>query len=246
MADFPGTATDQIPAVGQIGGCVVRTMMTAMTERHPDGDDADFLRWHTFDHRPEHHRNEHLRCSLRAVSTPRCRAHRAVSTPALDAVDHVMSYLWSDYDAGHAGMSGIVAAFKDHGRMRQIPPMVTIGTTTLEGRVSSSRINTSADVLPWRPMTGVYLLVEQGGASPAPLVDVAGVTGAWWGPGAPGFGDFGADQQLTYLFLDDDPVAVAQRLAGPLAQRWEATGVTPLLAAPFHDVIGNDIERHLP
>jgi hypothetical protein len=52
--------------------------------------------------------------------------------------------------------------------------------------------------------------------------------------------------QITYCFLDDDPVATARRLPDALEKRWADTGVVPLLAAPFYPVVGNDYDRHVP
>ena len=52
--------------------------------------------------------------------------------------------------------------------------------------------------------------------------------------------------QLTYLFLHDDPVAVAGRLQPMLQRRWAETGAIGLFAAPFHLVHADDLSRHLP
>ena len=52
--------------------------------------------------------------------------------------------------------------------------------------------------------------------------------------------------QLTYLFLDDDPVAVAARLQPVLEQRWADTEVIGLFAAPFFVAHADDLSRHLP
>jgi hypothetical protein len=49
--------------------------------------------------------------------------------------------------------------------------------------VAAPRAVTGADVIPWRPALGIYLLVEHGTASPEALVEVDGVAGAWWGEG---------------------------------------------------------------
>ena len=56
------------------------------------------------DHRPEQHRLSAVRASLRLVSTPACRAARAVSNARFDAVDHVMTYFFSDV----GGMDGFL------------------------------------------------------------------------------------------------------------------------------------------
>ncbi len=55
-----------------------------------------------------------------------------------------------------------------------------------------------------------------------------------------------AGQTITYCFLDDDPVAVAQRLGPVLANRWERGGVEPLLAAPFYPVVAHEWDRYVP
>ena len=57
----------------------ITTVFVSMSARHPDGLDADYLQWHSLDNRPEQHRLAALRSSLRLVSTPACRAARAVS-----------------------------------------------------------------------------------------------------------------------------------------------------------------------
>jgi hypothetical protein len=96
----------------------------------------------------------------------------------------------------------------------------------------------------------VYLLVEQGTASAASLVDVDGVAGAWWAPTASGVpAEYTVAQpgdQLTYLFLDDDPVAVAGSLRPVLEQRWADTGPVGLFAAPFFVAHADELTRRLP
>ena len=53
-------------------------------------------------------------------------------------------------------------------------------------------------------------------------------------------------QLLTYCFLDDDPVAVAERLRPVLTARWSKGDVEPLLAAPFHPVVPYQWDRYVP
>jgi hypothetical protein len=111
-------------------------------------------------------------------------------------------------------------------------------------------VKVGADVLPWWPASGVYLLVERGTASAAPLIDVDGVAGAWWAPTATDVPEryslAVAGDQLTYLFLDDDPVAVADRLRPALEARWHDAGVVGLLAAPFYVADAHHLTDHLP
>ena len=56
MTLLPGTPSDDVADVLATGGGEVTTVFVSMSTRHPDGADADYLRWHTLDHRPEQHR----------------------------------------------------------------------------------------------------------------------------------------------------------------------------------------------
>ena len=78
------------------GSTDVRFAFISMSAREPGGRDAEYLEWHSLDHRPEQHRLAGLRQSLRIVSTPACRAARAASVTEYDAADHVMTYLFND------------------------------------------------------------------------------------------------------------------------------------------------------
>jgi hypothetical protein len=108
-------------------------------------------------------------------------------------------------------------------------------------------MSAGADVLPWWPAKGVYLLVELGAATASSFTDLPGVAGAWHGSSfnSP-FATAEAGQQITYLFLDGDPVETAARLRPILEKRWQASGVRPLLAAPFHTLVPHEWDRYLP
>ena len=82
--DLPGTPSDEVTEILATGSGDITTMFVSMATRHPEGTDAEYLRWHTLDHRPEQHRLSAVRASLRLVSTPACRAARAVSTSRFD------------------------------------------------------------------------------------------------------------------------------------------------------------------
>ena len=73
---LPGTPSDDVDGVLAAGRGEIGTLFVSMARRHPDGHDAEYLRWHTLDHRPEQHRLAGVRASLRLVSTPACRAAR--------------------------------------------------------------------------------------------------------------------------------------------------------------------------
>jgi hypothetical protein len=244
-----GTPSDEVPRVLAAGRSGVDAVFVSMSARHPEGRDAEYIEWHSLDHRPEQYRLAALRASMRLVSTPSCRAARAASVPRYDAVDHIMTYLFGD----HSAIDGFVelgAGLRRADRIPELLPMVERGVYAPQGRVAAARIKIGADVLPWWPATGVYVLVEQGAADPSAIADVDGVGGVWWMASVPEpqsrSSDDASGLQLTYCYLDQDPAETAERLKGHLQKRWAASEVIPLLAAPFHTIVDHDWDRYLP
>jgi hypothetical protein len=233
-----GTPTDQDAQVCRHGASDVRIGVLSMSARSPDGDDARYLEWHTLDHLPEQHRISGMRSGARWVSTPACRAARAAEAPPYDAVDHVVAYLFADpVDAGLDTFFALGADLRAAGRMPVRLPAVELGGYELAGKAASPRVLVGADVLPWRPCRGIYLLLERGPlTSTATLLDVPGVAGIWSYAGSdllhPRLADT-AGKHLAVAYLDDDPAATAGRLADTLAARWSSGALVPLLAAPF-------------
>lgn len=242
----PGTPSDEAPDILATGRGDVTILFTSMSARHPDGGDAEYLRWHTLDHRPEQFRLPGIRSSLRIVSTPECRAVRAASDPSLDATDHVMIYFFTD-TAPLEAFNDLAVALRQTGRMSYALPSVQLAVYDVQARVAAPRIRLGADVLPWWPAKGVYLLIEIGAASLEGLTDVPGVAGIWQAAAAPTpYSSAEPDQRITYLFLDGDPVETGERLRPILRQRWERSGVRPLLAAPFYTLVPHEWDRYLP
>src|SRR5579862_9198183 len=90
-----GTASDALPAVLATGSTDVYAIFVSLSARDPEGRDAEYLHWHSLDHRPEQYRVAGLRHSIRLVSTPAYRAARAASNERYDRVDHVMTYFFA-------------------------------------------------------------------------------------------------------------------------------------------------------
>jgi hypothetical protein len=242
-----GTPSDRLPPVLAAGATDVETIFTSLSAREQTGQDAAYLEWHSLDHRPEQYRIAGLRQSIRLVSTPACRAARAFSDGRYNAVDHVMTYFFA---AGAAFEQFRVLSDALNGDRRPFRlPSVDANYFRLAGKVAAPSAIAGADVVPWRPARGMYLLIEQGLASPSSLVEVDGVAGIWWHQGGqspvPGFSD-ATGVQLSYCFLDQDPVEIAQRLRRPLEQRWQSGAVVPLLAAPFYTLVPFEWARYLP
>jgi hypothetical protein len=257
---LPGTPTDEVVEVLAAGSGEISTLFVSMATRHPDGADADYLRWHTLDHRPEQHRMPSLRASLRLVSTADCRSARAASRGRFDAVDHVMTYFFTD-PHGLRPFTDLGAALYNAGRMLPLLPPVERGVYEVQRKVAAPRVKIGADVLPWSPVRGVFLLVERGaspstepstGPSTGPstdLLEVAGIAGVWSASALEvdaKLANAQPGQWLTYCFLDDDPVATAQRLQPVLQAKWSQPGTEPLLAAAFHVVVPYEWDRYVP
>jgi hypothetical protein len=120
-------------------------------------------------------------------------------------------------------------------------PLVELAGFVRRGGATAARALVDADVLPWRPTRGIYLLIERG--TPAPpdaLLDVPGVAGVWSFEGTDSLHERLAatdDLRLTVAYLDGDPPDVAARLPEVLAPRWASGATSPLLAAPFVTVV---------
>jgi hypothetical protein len=249
MAELVGTASDDSPEILAVGRTDVTTVYTSLSKRHPEGLDADYLEWHSLDHRPEQHRMVQLRASFRMVSTPECRAARAASDRRYDEADHLQSYFFTDLSA-MSSFNELSVALRNAGRAPYLLPLVERGVYRVDGIAAAPRIKVGADVLLWWSAKGVYFLIERGGAPVADLLDVPGVGGAWWGGAVPLEPPFttrdNSGLHVSYLFLDDEPAVVAERLRPRLERRWSTTGIAPLLAAPFHSLVAYEWDRYLP
>ncbi len=246
-----GTPSDELPAVRAHGTAGVAAAVVSMSARSPEGDDARYLEWHLLDHLPEQHRIAAVRSGARWVSTAACRAARAASEARFDQVDHLVTYLFgAPLAQGLDAFFALGADLRQAGRMPVRLPAVELGGYELLGMVAAPRVRTGADVLPWRPHRGAYLLVEEGAVAPAnELTSVAGVAGLWSFRGTASLHArlaSTAGLHLTLCYLDDDPVTTAARLATALERRWAPGGPRPLLAAPFVTVAPWAWDRSLP
>jgi len=248
---LPGTPSDEVADVLAAGRGDITTLFVSMATRHPEGLDAEYLRWHTMDHRPEQHRLSAVRASLRLVSTPECRNARAFSTDRFDPVDHVMSYFFTD-TAGLDSFNRLSAALGGAGRKLALLPPVERGVYHVRARSAAPRVKIGADVLPWWPARGVYIVLETADDAPGPpidLLEVDGVAGVWSADSVAvdtSLASAPAGQTLSYCFLDDNPVAAANRVRPALEKRWGNAKLAPLFAAPFHPVVPHEWERYVP
>jgi hypothetical protein len=245
---LPGTPSDEVDDVLAAGRGDITTLFVSMATRHPEGADADYLRWHTLDHRPEQHRLSAVRASLRLVSTPACRSKRAWSRDRYDAIDHVMTYFFTD-PGGMEPFLALSKALGGAGRKLPLLPPVERGIYDVGEKAAAPRIKVGADVLPWWPVRGVYLLLESAASAPSELLEADGVAGVWSATSLSVEAQLAsapAGQSISYCFLDDDPVVAAESLRPVLDKRWSDRGVEPLFAAPFYPVVPHEWDRYVP
>lgn len=145
-----GTPSEELPDVLATGESAARYAFISLSARHPEGRDADYIAWHSLDHRPEQYRLAQLCNALRLVSTPACRNARAASIGRFDDVDHVMTYMFTDV-GGIAGFNALGGALNVGGRMPIRLPSVGYMTADLAGKAAAPRAVAGADVIPWRP-----------------------------------------------------------------------------------------------
>ena len=243
-----GTPSDRLPDVLATGASDANFVFLSCSGRDPDGRDAEYIEWHSLDHRPEQYRLAGVRNSIRLVSTPAARAARAAQAAPFDQVDHIMTYQFADPSAMPA-FTDLGAALDRGGRMPHRLPSITYLTAERQGMIAAPRAVAGADTMPWRPALGVYVLIEEGDASPVAMLDAPGVAGIWWWQGfaeASGMGVHSPGKQITYCFLDEDPVACAAALGDLARARWVSGAVTGLLAAPLHTIVPFDWGRNVP
>lgn len=210
------------------------------------GNDSEYLQWHQLDHMPQQWEIPGMVFGQRWVSTPECRAARAVETERFSAVNHVMHYLWGDpLEQSIDDFFTLGAHLYDVGRFPFRLPAVMLGGFDLQATHAGSSPPVTPEVLPFRPNTGMYLVVEapSGAAGPttwseadaAALLAVDGVAGFWhFTPGSLRTDRFDpAGFSATVCYLDRDPVATAGRIDPVLTDRWARDAITPVLAAPF-------------
>jgi hypothetical protein len=245
-ADLAGKSSDDSPEILANGSPDINMLFVSMAKRHPEGADARYLEWHSLDHRPEQQRLDSINTSLRVVSTPMCRMARAACDPAFEAIDHVMTYFFTDI-GGLNAFNSLSAALRNAGRAPFILQPVQRGVYTVEEKVTAPRVKLGSDVLPWMPTRGIYLLIEQGSVPSNSLIAIPGVAGVWSASSVQTpYSSAATGQQLSYCFLDDDPVDTAERLRPVLEKRWQANHIQPLLAAPFYSIVPYEWDRYLP
>lgn len=239
----------------------VKVGFFSLTHHSPTGDDRPYLTWHALDHMPEQYQLPGLLLGQRWASTPACRAARAAEIDSWSSVEHVVCYLMgTPVDPTIDEFLALGRRLADLGRYPHALPSEYRGGLRLLDAVAAPRVLVSAEVVPFRPHRGVYLLVDRPDeATPQDaflgrlhtevlpnLVSVPGVAGAWGYTTSPGlrrrmFTD--GHHRIIVCYLDDDPASVGERLSPVVEQVWASAPSQILLAAPFESLVRWDIDR---
>lgn len=257
---FPGKASDRDPGIEATGTGTVTTAMLSMSARSENGQDADYIRWHQFDHTAEQFRIDGVRNGQRWVSTPACRSARRVQAEPFDRIDHVAQYLFAEpVPETVKAFMALGAALTGAGRQPIALPRVQSGVYDVVDRQVNPRGTLGSCGLPWWPASGIYLAIEPAAIDDAQqraqaqalgrLVGLDGVAGAWRYVGAER--DLSPlacrrEQSILVFYLYEDPVSVADRLGAALEGEWQEAGIAGQFAAPFHIVRPLEWDKYLP
>ena len=209
--------------------------------------------WHQLDHLPEQFPLPGIVYGQRWVSTPACRALRAVSESTLDPIHYVTCYLMAEPIADTVDEFFALGAelhrldrFHRQRRARLTGPFAVLAAA------AAPRVLVSAAAIPFRAHRGIYVVVEDIAVGPdrdgparaaeyGPLlVEVPGVAGVWtfetndavtsprWTEGR---------RRITVAWLDAEAVDVAARIAPVVAARLGRGGSTRVtFAGPFETI----------
>jgi hypothetical protein len=240
----------------------IKVGVFSLSGRSTTGDDAPYLRWHALDHMPEQYQIPGVLHGQRWASTPACRAARAAERERFCEVEHVVQYLFGDpVHQALEDFAELGQRLDILGRFPERLPSVLVGPFHFLEGFGAAPALVSAEVVPFRPNRGVYLIVERpsdpGRADPTELhwrrehvqalLEVAGVAGVWLFAGSSYYKhprwDVGP-HRVAACYLDDEPAKVALAIRPLLARRWAATAIEPVLAAPFETVVPWQWERY--
>ena len=150
---LPGTPSDEVDGVLAAGPGDIGTLFVSMATPPSGRADADYLRWHTLDHRPEQHRLSAVRASLAVGVHAGLPGRAGASDDRFDAIDHVMTYFFTD-QAGWTGFLELSKALGGAGPQAASAAAGTARACTRCRKVAAPRVKIGADVLPWWPTRG--------------------------------------------------------------------------------------------
>jgi len=176
----------------------------SFTEITDPNEHRSYNEWHQLDHMPEQYPLDGIAYGQRWVSTPACRAARAVSGPRLDPIHYVTLYLMTEpVDRTLREFRALGQELHDKDRFHLHRRAHLSGPFRFVDAAVAPRVLISAEAVPYRPNRGVHVTVGAPRALDA-LCAIDGVAGAW---------SFADDARtITVAWCDDEPLAVAPRV----------------------------------
>ena len=138
----------------------VRIGFFSFTEITDPAEHRSYNEWHMYDHMPEQFPIGGIVYGQRWVSTPACTASRAASSGPLAATHYLTLYLMSD------PVRETLREFYEHGRalaklgrFHQHRRALLSGPFLVTGMAAAPRVLVRAEAVPYRPHSGVYVIV---------------------------------------------------------------------------------------
>lgn len=234
-------------------GDKIRIGFFSFTEITDPAAHGAYNAWHQLDHLPEQLPLAGVAWGQRWVSTPACREARAVAGTRLAPIHYMTLYLMTDpVPETLAAFARLGEQLRRQGRFFSQRHSHLSGPFDAVAATAARRVLISAAAVPYRPGTGVYVVVDEATTDEPDdadewrrppdheqLVGVDGVAGVWsfashrggegrWRPGR---------YRITVCYLDDDPLEVSARLWPVLASDGAGPGSSTIFAGPFETVV---------
>lgn len=206
--------------------------------------------WHQLDHLPEQYRLPGVVLGQRWVCTPACRATRRFDAEELSSAQYMTLYLMTaPVSETLEDFRALGAALREEGRFHLRRRSCLSGPFSPIDRRAAGRVLVSAQVLPFRPNLGVYVVVHAldsdvslDAADAAKLSErlcnEPGVAGVWTFVSLGGFEHLGwrpGNRRITVCYLDEPPLSVAEALGEAVLQMAQGAPA-PELAGPFETI----------
>jgi hypothetical protein len=225
-------------------GNKVKVGFFSFTEITDPAEHHSYNEWHQLDHMPEQYPLPGMAFGQRWVSTPACRAARAVDGALLAPVHYVTLYLMTEpVDTTLEEFHALGGTLRERGRFHQHRRAHLSGPFDVGSVAVAPRVLISAPAVPFRPNLGAYIVVEDLASTDlAPdttdLLGLPGVAGVWtfvsdqerrhaWRPG---------HRRVTVCFLDSHPLTVAPAIGEVVTRPGRLSG-SVIHAGPVETVV---------
>lgn len=220
----------------------IRSGFFAVTEHNDPNGHRDYNWWHSSDHIPENLALEGVVLGTRWAAPRRFMDARIAVHPGFKDHQYLVHYLMTEpIEETLKLFSQLGASTRALGRFYGSRTILAATHNNFIKGYVSPRIDISPDALPWRPHTGVFVVMKDISGRRQEIaqwhdrvhipdvLNVRGVMGCYWfqsrGDAHASAGDIGnpPNRQTFLYYLDEDPLEVMEELRAK-AQEWSAAG----------------------